>query len=259
MIACAHDNQTTICGLSDLSAWPQQCSNLTEHLDDVSHDVITDYLSNERHTVRGLWELVEGLIKDKPEAFMLVDDSVILFSPMNHDDHVDLLRPADIFPGASFADLGAGSGAFTLALRELLGLSANIYAVDRDRNRLTFLEQAYRARFGSVKNLQLVPGDFTRALDLPPLDGILMANSLHFLRDKERTLRHVGSFLKPGGVLLLIEYNVDQGNPWVPHPLSFETFCEIALRVGFSAPRLLAKKTSSFLHEFYSAETYADQ
>ena len=51
-------------------------SNLAEHLDDVSHDVITDYLSNERHTARGLWELVEGMIKDNPEAFMLVDDSV---------------------------------------------------------------------------------------------------------------------------------------------------------------------------------------
>jgi len=51
-------------------------SNLAEHLDDVSHAVITDYLSNERHTARGLWELVERMIKDNPEAFMLVDDSV---------------------------------------------------------------------------------------------------------------------------------------------------------------------------------------
>jgi len=51
-------------------------SNLAEHLDDVSHDVITDYLGNERHSARGLWELVEGLIEDEPEAFMLVDDSV---------------------------------------------------------------------------------------------------------------------------------------------------------------------------------------
>jgi hypothetical protein len=51
-------------------------SNLAEHLDDVSHDVITDYLMNERHTARGLWELVERLIEDSPEAFMLLDDSV---------------------------------------------------------------------------------------------------------------------------------------------------------------------------------------
>jgi len=51
-------------------------SNLAEHLEDVSHDVITDYLMNERHTARGLWELVERLIQDSPEAFLLVDDSV---------------------------------------------------------------------------------------------------------------------------------------------------------------------------------------
>ena len=80
-----------------------------------------------------------------------------------------------------------------------------------------------------------------------------MANSLHFFRDKEKVLRYVGSFLKPNGVLLLVEYNVDRGNPWVPHPLSFETFRKLASRVGFSEPRLLAKHPSSFLHEFYSA------
>lgn len=45
-------------------------------MEDVSHDVITDYLRNERHTARGLWELVAGLIEDNPEAFLLVDDSV---------------------------------------------------------------------------------------------------------------------------------------------------------------------------------------
>jgi len=45
-------------------------------LDEVSHDVITDYLRHEHHTARGLWELVEKLIQDSPEAFLLVDDSV---------------------------------------------------------------------------------------------------------------------------------------------------------------------------------------
>jgi len=172
---------------------------------------------------------------------------------MNHHDHVELLRPADLSPGASFADLGAGSGAFTLALRELLGLSADIYAVDRDRNRLNALEQAHRSRFGSVTHLHPIPADFTGNVHLPSLDGVLMANSLHFFREKEKVLRHVGSFLKPGGVLLLVEYNVDRGNPWVPHPLSFNTFHDLAPRAGFSKARLLARHPSSFLSEFYSA------
>lgn len=50
--------------------------NLARHLDDVSHDVITDYLRNERITARTLWELVAGLIEDSPEVFLIVDDSV---------------------------------------------------------------------------------------------------------------------------------------------------------------------------------------
>lgn len=182
---------------------------------------------------------------------------------MDHHDHVNLLRPAGLPPAASWADLGAGSGAFTLALRELLGPSADIYAVDRDRRRLAELERAYRARFDDSRNLQIIVADFSRELGtaagsvqrLPLLDGVLMANSLHFFRNKEKVLRHISSLLKPNGMLLLVEYNVDRGNPWVPHPLSFDTFCELAPRAGFSEPRLLAKHPSSFLHEFYSAIT----
>jgi len=175
---------------------------------------------------------------------------------MEHPDHVNLLRPADLSPGASWADLGAGSGAFTLALRELLGPSADIYAVDKDRSRLTELERAHQAHFGTSEHLHLISSDFTRELDLPSLDGVLMANSLHFFRNKEKVLHHIATFLKPSGMLLLVEYNVDRGNPWVPHPLSFETFRELAPRAGFSGPRLLAKHPSNFLHEFYSAIAY---
>ena len=42
-------------------------SHLAEHLEDVSHDVVTDYLRSERITSRGLWELV--LIYPTPTAF----------------------------------------------------------------------------------------------------------------------------------------------------------------------------------------------
>lgn len=51
-------------------------THLAEHLDEVSHDTITDYLRSERLTARHLWELVRGLLTDSPEAFLIVDDSV---------------------------------------------------------------------------------------------------------------------------------------------------------------------------------------
>jgi len=175
---------------------------------------------------------------------------------MDHDDHVDLLRPANLNQGGVYADFGAGNGAFTLAMRELVGLDATIYAVDKDRSALKQLESAHRARFNTTRNLILLPNDFSRPLELPPLDGIVMANSLHFFKDKEKILRHVQKFLKPNGILIIIEYNVDSGNMWVPYPLTFETYRALAPRAGFSGPRLLAKIPSRFLKEFYSAVAY---
>ncbi len=52
------------------------CSNLAAHLEDVSHDAVTDYLERERHTARQLWELAQHLIADSPDAFLIIDDSV---------------------------------------------------------------------------------------------------------------------------------------------------------------------------------------
>jgi len=52
------------------------CSNLSEHLEAVSHDSVTDFLQNSRFTPKDLWELVKDRIDDSQEAFLLVDDSV---------------------------------------------------------------------------------------------------------------------------------------------------------------------------------------
>lgn len=176
---------------------------------------------------------------------------------MNHNDHVNLIKPAflDEIPNASFADLGAGSGAFTLALRQLIGESAIIYAVDKDSSSLNELKREYEAHFGDSNSLHLITGDFSKSLSLPALDGILMANSLHFFKDKLKVLKHIKTFLKPNGKLIMIEYNVDKGNLWVPYPFSFSTFEIMCKESGFDSPKLLATHTSSFLKGFYSAIT----
>lgn len=171
---------------------------------------------------------------------------------MDHADHVRLLRggvPAE--PGV-WADLGSGTGAFTLALADLLGPGATIYSVDRDADALRRQERAMQARFPAT-TLHLLVADFTRPLQLPPLDGIVMANSLHFVRDKEPVLRLIRSYLRPGGRLLLVEYDTDHGNRWVPYPLSYDTWEFLAARAGFTATRLLAVHPSRYFHRIYSA------
>ena len=173
---------------------------------------------------------------------------------MIHADHVRLLHDGVPAKGGVWADLGSGGGAFTLALADLLGPGGEIYSIDKDGNALREQEQLMRQRFPSMK-VQYRVADFTRQQQLPPLDGILMANALHFHRDKERVVQLVKEYLKPDGRLLLVEYNVDQGNIWVPHPLSYATWAALASRCGFAHTRQLATQPSRFLKEMFSAQS----
>lgn len=171
---------------------------------------------------------------------------------MTHEDHLALLRGGIPSSGGVWADLGSGTGAFTLALADLLGPSGEIYSVDRDSGALRQQERDMHTHFPDVQ-VYYVQDDFTRPLQLPPLDGVIMANSLHFVRDKDPAIRRIKGYLRPGGRLVLVEYNADRGNPWVPHPLSFPTWEATASRNGFASTRLLATVPSRFLGEIYAA------
>jgi hypothetical protein len=58
--------------------------------------------------------------------------------------------------------------------------------------------------------------DVLRPLDLWLLDGILMANLLHFVRDQTGLLRRVAAHLCPTGRFLIVEYEQPTPIPWVP-------------------------------------------
>jgi len=171
---------------------------------------------------------------------------------MNHNDHVYLLQKGIPGQGGVWADLGSGSGAFTLALADLIGATGHIYSVDKDRSSLREQERAMRSRFSGT-TVHYLTADFTQRLDLPPLDGIVMANSLHYVRKKDPVLQLVRSYLKPGGRLLIVEYNADSGNMWVPYPFSYHTWEVLARQNGFSGTQLLATVPSRFFGEIYSA------
>ncbi len=176
---------------------------------------------------------------------------------MNHADHVGLLaRGIAQGEGGTWADLGAGTGAFTLALADLIGPHGIIHAIDRDRAALADLRSAFVSAVPQAE-LRARTADFTRRLDLADLDGVVMANTLHFVEDKAAVLMLVRGYLKHGGRLVLVEYDSDSGNPWVPHPLSFETWREVAAEAGFVETRKLATVPSRFLQRIYSALSLA--
>lgn len=174
-------------------------------------------------------------------------------APMDHHDHVDLIR--DGVRGSedgAWADLGSGTGAFTLALAELLEPGGSIVSVDRDHRALQAQADELRRRSPGTAIRYLI-ADFTAPLDIKDLDAVLMANSLHFIADKPPLLARLRQRLRPGGRLLLVEYDTDHGNPWVPYPLSFASWLDIAGRAGLADTRLIGRRPSRFLGAIYSA------
>jgi precorrin-6B methylase 2 len=171
---------------------------------------------------------------------------------MNHDDHVALLRGGIEQPGGVWADFGSGTGAFTLALADLIGPAGAIYSIEQDRSALAQQARSLRERFPS-SIVHYRPADFTHPIDLPALDGIVMANSLHFHRQKDAIVQLLKSYLRSQGHFILVEYNIEQGNSAVPYPVSFGQWEKLAARCGFTRTHLLMTRPSRFLKEIYSA------
>jgi SAM-dependent methyltransferase len=169
---------------------------------------------------------------------------------MEHADHVRLIR-GGVKPGV-WAELGSGTGAFTLALADVLGRTGSIVSVDRDGPALRQQAQALAARFPGVAVTQLLR-DFRQPMDLPLLDGLLMANSLHFVEEQRALVSRLVGHLRPGGRFVLVEYDAERGNPWVPRPVSFRAWTALAVEVGLVRVRLLERVPSRFLGSIYAA------
>ena len=175
---------------------------------------------------------------------------------MNHKDHVRLLQKAILRnSGGIWADFGSGQGAFTLALRDLAGDTAKIYSIDKDEHSLYIQRNCLEKMFPN-SDVEYIAADFTDEITIPQLDGFIAANSIHFYKDTIGVFRHLTSYLKPYGKALIVEYNVESGNLWVPYPFSFKSLKSIATESGLSEPELLASEPSQFLHEIYAALSY---
>ena len=133
---------------------------------------------------------------------------------MDVEDAAALIAPAIRDPGGVWADLGAGAGTFTRALASLIGPAGRIYAVERDRGAISRLQSlAKNTRNASSGEVVPVPGDFTRPLDLPSLDGALLANALHFVPalDQAEVLGRIARGIRLGGQVVVVEYEKPPG------------------------------------------------
>jgi len=146
----------------------------------------------------------------------------------------------------SWCDLGAGSGTFTRALAQLLAPGSTIYAVDFDASAL---DEIYDRR--KDVEIRKIVGDLESAtLRLPKVDGILMANTLHFIREQSLLLRRL---LTVTDRFLIVEYERSRPHRWGPYPVSFEKLGQFFRDLGVENVEKLATRPSLFGGTMYSA------
>ena len=159
-------------------------------------------------------------------------------------DAITLIQAADISNSstATWADLGCGSGTFTYALAQLLAPQSTIYAVD------STMQQLQPTTKGNVE-IVFKQADFIRkALSFPLLDGILMANSLHYVEDKASLIERLKSYLTANGMFIIVEYDIVRANPWVPYPVDRAALQRLFSIAGFTNLKALGERPSVYNH-----------
>lgn len=158
----------------------------------------------------------------------------------------------------SWADMGAGGGTFSRALARRLGSGSRIYAVDRDRDVIASLQEL------ATDGVAIVPvlADFTQTTSLAGvrglLDGMLFANSLHFVAKPDDVLARLVTLVRRGGRVVIVEYDGRRPSRWVPYPISSARLREIVTTAGLAAPVITAARPSQYGGSLYVAVTQRD-
>ncbi|PSL23690.1 methyltransferase family protein [Chitinophaga ginsengisoli] len=163
---------------------------------------------------------------------------------MRTEDAIQFIRHQELtLSGPSnWADLGCGSGTFTTALAHYLQAGSLIYAVDQKL--AANLKIPVPAGI-QVKTLEL---DFVKdEWPFAQLDGIVLGNALHYVKDQSAFMEKIERYLKPEGKLLIVEYNTDRPVPtWVPYPLSYHSLEKLFKTRGYNHIEMIAERSSVY-------------
>jgi ubiquinone/menaquinone biosynthesis C-methylase UbiE len=128
---------------------------------------------------------------------------------------VRVMDEIGVKPGMTVADVGAGDGWFTFYLANRVGASGRVIAEDIDAEALKVVRA--RCQREKVSNVSVLVGR-TEDPTLPPgaVDLALMVNVLSALGDARAFLGNLAKSLKPGGRLVVVDWNPVKVNPDIP-------------------------------------------
>jgi hypothetical protein len=141
---------------------------------------------------------------------------------------------------------GLRTGTFTLAVAQLLAPGSTVHAVDQNSKALAGIP----ADFNGVQILKITADLGTRELSLPAVDGVLMANSLHFIRRQSELLKELLTFTSQ---FVIVEYERFLPHPWGPYPVPFRKLRKLFAQAGVDRVEPIATRPSRYGGTIYSA------
>jgi ubiquinone/menaquinone biosynthesis C-methylase UbiE len=155
---------------------------------------------------------------------------------MSDEDAISLIEKAvSGHEQQVWADLGCGSGTFTKALNSLLSNGSHITAVDRKKQQL------------DLPNVDFLQANFEHDnLKISGLNGILMANAIHYIADKAALVRKLEPMFKGSPLFIMIEYDTDRANPWVPFPITFKQLQTLFGTLGYYKIVKVSERPSAY-------------
>lgn len=131
----------------------------------------------------------------------------------------EVLAAFELREGLRVADIGSGSGYFTIPVAKAVGPTGNVLAVDASQEMIDYLERRVRAE--GLANVKLQKVGRTDP-ELPPagMDLILMIDTIHYVQDRAAYCRKLREGLAPGGRVIIIDYTPKPfaDRPWGPPP-----------------------------------------
>jgi len=165
----------------------------------------------------------------KNVVFIIIAFSLIFlsaFSPVPGDEQDPMARPYEprlnerqppeqvlktigIKPGMVIGEVGAGSGRYTVEIASRIGPSGKLYANDIQPDVLAYLKLRCKGR--GFNNVEIILGDVTKTnLPAGALDMVIMVNVVHCLEKPVELLKDISGSLKPGGLIAIVEGNLDK-------------------------------------------------
>jgi ubiquinone/menaquinone biosynthesis C-methylase UbiE len=122
-----------------------------------------------------------------------------------------LVRELYLKPGDRAADIGCGTGVYTIALAGEVGSMGQVYAVDIHREALHTLAGTLDKR--GILNVDMLWADAEKGIpiDAYSLDAVVLSNVLFQLENIDAVLSHIAKLIKPEGQLLVVEWSDSHG------------------------------------------------